>query len=42
MITALWKAYLLHPKACRRAVEQAEEGKMIVFGSIAGQLDDWG
>ena len=36
------RAYLLHPKARRGAVEQAEQGEMIVLGGIAGQLDDWG
>jgi hypothetical protein len=34
--------YLLHPKARRGAVEQAKQGKMIVLGGVAGQLDDWG
>jgi hypothetical protein len=35
-------ADLLHPKARRGAIEQAEQGEMIVLGGIAGQLDNRG
>jgi hypothetical protein len=38
---ALVVKYLFHAKACNRAVEQAEEGEMVVFGGTTGQLDNW-
>ena len=38
--TAFVVEYLLHPKARRGTVEQAEQGEMVFLGGIAGQLDD--
>src|SRR5208282_5191078 len=40
MVAALWVEHLLHPEAGGRAVQQADEGKMIVFGRLRRQLDD--
>src|SRR5882724_6645707 len=40
MIAAFWEEYLFHPKARSGTIEQAEQGEMVVLGSIAGQLDD--
>ena len=38
--TAFIMEDLLHPKARRGTVEQAEQGEMVILGGIAGQLDD--
>ena len=40
LVTSLSVKHLLHPKAGGGAVEQAEQGEMIVLGGIAGQLDN--
>ena len=34
--------HLLHPEAGRRAVEVRDEGEVVVFGGVLGELDDWG
>ena len=41
LLPFVWK-HLLHPKTRRGAVEQPEQGEVIVLGGVGGQLDDRG
>ena len=38
----LAKEHHLHPKARRGAVQVAEQGEVVGFGGVVGQLDDGG
>src|SRR5262249_7460130 len=39
--TAFVVEHLLHPKACSRTVQQAEQGEMVFLSGMVRQLDDW-
>jgi hypothetical protein len=42
MVTTFREEHLLHPEARRRTVEQAEQGKMVCLGGIAGEYNEGG